>query len=63
MDEVQQASYASSRQENFTHYDSVDVCFEALSKFLEQANDYEYNPYDRAKQFEKAAGIQLLKKE
>lgn len=43
-------------------YSSVSQCFSALSQFARDTNDYTYDPFSRAKTFERATGIRLLRK-
>lgn len=62
MDSIHHRVFRERCCDHLVVHPDIANCFERLTEFTTYANDYGYDPFIRAKQFEKSTGIRLLRK-
>ena len=61
-DAIHHKVFGEKRCEHIVLHAGVNKCIQQLNDFSANTNDYSYDPFIRAKQFEKSTGIRLLRK-
>lgn len=61
-DAIHHKAFGEKRSEQLVMHPGIERCYQDVTEFASHANDYAYDPFIRAKQFEKSTGIRLLRK-